>query len=693
MTANNSASLDPITLEIIANGLRSIADECFVALMRSSYSTNIKERKDHSIALVDSSGRLVVQAASTLPIHIASMAGLMECMLDKFDGNIHEGDIFVANDPHTAGGTHLPDINYAMPIFIDGELVAFICNIAHHADIGGMVPGSMAGGMSEIYQEGLRVPVIKLFRAGELQTDIMELLLLNVRVPDERRGDHNAQIASCKLGARRFAEVVQTHGARPVLAAFDEIIDRTASRMRSALAEVPDGTYQFTDTMDGDGIGSVDIPIQLSMTVDGDRIHCDFAGTSAQVAGNINTTMNAVQASVCYALIAALDSEVPSNQGVLDVVDISAEPGTLINCVFPAPVAARAHTCQRIVDIVLGALSQALPEKVIAAANGANTTAVFSGVDPRTDEPYLYLETLGGGMGARASKDGKDAVQVHITNTSNLPVESIEQEYPLRVEEYSLVQDSGGAGTWRGGMGMRRVVRPVGHDCVFNGAGERFRNPPWGLFGGKAGSSGQFLLSDAQGTRRLDDKPGEIAINPDCQVIVETPGAGGYGDPLLRDATLLARDRDSGKFSAQFMAKHYSTSNGGEPEPEPEPVAGTPEDSAAVKTALHYFALSNRADLDAIEKMFSESSTYSSAATGVYLGATDIMQMQRDFFARHDTLHWAVNSCEEIRPGVVKFDFTLTGLAADGTGIHRDGIEYVIVQAGQVQHVEVRGKA
>ena len=557
MTAASSSKLDPITLEIISNGLRSIADECFVALMRSSYSTNIKERKDHSIALVDRTGRLVVQAALTLPIHIASMGGLMQCILEKFDGDIEEGDIFVANDPHTAGGTHLPDINYAMPIFIEGELVAFVCNIAHHADIGGMVPGSMAGGMSEIYQEGLRIPVIKLFRKGVLQTDIMELLLLNVRVPDERRGDHNAQIASCKLGARRFVEVVQTHGLDNVLASFDEIISRTASRMRAVFAEIPDGVYEFSDFMDGDGIGRVDIPIKLAMTVDGDRIHCDFTGTSEQVAGNINTTMNAVQASVSYALIAALDSEVPSNQGVLDVVDIVAEPGTVINCVFPAPVAARAHTCQRVVDIVLGALSKALPEKVIAAANGANTTAVFSGVDPRSGKPYLYLETLGGGMGARASKDGKDGVQVHITNTSNLPVESIEQEYPLRVEEYCFVEDSGGAGTFRGGMGLRRVLKPVDHDCVFNGAGERFRNQPWGLFGGQPGASGRFLLQDADGERRLDDKPGEIAATPDTRIIVETPGAGGYGPPAKREQSLVDRDRDSGKFSPEYIRKHY----------------------------------------------------------------------------------------------------------------------------------------
>lgn len=554
--------LDPIRLEIIANGLRSIADECFVALMRSAYSTNIKERKDHSIAIVDKAGRLVVQAALTLPIHIASMGGLMKCVLEKFGDDIEEGDIFVANDPHTAGGTHLPDINYAMPIFIEGELVGFVCNIAHHADIGGMVPGSMAGGMSEIYQEGLRLPVVKLFRRGELQTDIMGIMLLNVRVPDERRGDHNAQIASCRLGARRFAEVVGTYGLADVLEAFDEIIARTNARMRDTIAQIPDGNYEFKDYMDGDGIDTHDIPICLTLTVEGERIHLDFAGTSRQVRGNINTTMNAVQASVNYALIAALDSDMPSNQGVLDAVEINCEPGTLLNCVFPAPVAARAHTCQRVIDVVLGALSQAIPDKVIAAANGANTTAVFSGVDPRNGKPYLYFETIGGGMGARATKDGKDGVQVGITNTSNLPVESIEQEYPLRVEEYGFVEESGGAGKFRGGMGLRRVLTPVGHDCVFNGAGERFRYRPWGLFGGEPGKSGQFHLHDVNGQRRLDDKPNEVVCPEGTKITVETPGAGGYGPAAERAADLVDLDARSGKYSATFLEKTYQATSG-----------------------------------------------------------------------------------------------------------------------------------
>ncbi len=551
--------LDPIKLEILWNGLLSITDETFVVLTRSAYSTNIKERRDHSTAIMDRNGQLVVQASQALPIHIASMSGLMACLLEKFGEDIQDGDIFVANDPHTAGGTHLPDVNMACPVFSDGELIGFMCNIAHHADIGGMAPGSMAGGMSEIYQEGLRIPVIRLFRRGELQRDIMDLLLLNVRIPEERRGDYFAQIAACRLGSQRLLEIFTEYGGDFVLAAFGQIIDRTEKRLRRALSEVPDGVFEFEDVMDSDGIDAFDIPIHLKLAIDGDRVHFDFSGTSKQVPGNINVTMNATQASACYALKALLDPDVPNNEGILNVVEITAPEGTLLNASFPSPVAARAHTCQRIVDVVLGALARALPDRVVAAANGANTTAVFAGTDPRTGNGYLYLETLGGGLGGRPTHDGKDGVQAHITNTSNLPVEAIEMEYPLLVEEYNLVEDSGGAGEFRGGMGLRRVVRPVDHNCSFNGVGERFRHQPWGVHGGLPGRTGRFLLREDDGeTTRLDDKPGGVKVKQGQAIIVETPGAGGYGSPRQRSPDRIEADRESEKFSEQYIEQHYT---------------------------------------------------------------------------------------------------------------------------------------
>lgn len=551
-------AVDPITIEIVGNGLRSIADETFVALMKSAYSTNIKERKDHSTAICDATGRLIAQAEASLPVHIASLTGMMRHLLAEHGGNIEEGDIFIANDPHAAGGTHLPDINMAIPVFKDRKLVAFMCNIAHHADVGGMVPGSMAGGMSEIYQEGLRLPAIKLFSRGKLREDLLNLILLNVRVPHERRGDYFAQVASCRLGERRLQELFDTYGSAAMLMIFDEIVSRTRSRMRASIKRIPDGTYSFEDVMDDDGLGTTDIPVKVRIDVNGGRIKVDFSGTSPQVKGNINTTLNATQAAVCYTLKSLLDPDIPNNQGMLDTVEIVAETGTLVSSTFPAPVAARANTCQRIVDVVIGALAPALPSEVVGAANGANTTAVFSGIDPRNGHAYVYLETLGGGFGGRSSKDGTDGVQVHITNTSNLPVEAIEMEYPLLVENYSLVEDSGGPGKFRGGMGLRRRIRPVDHDCSFNGALERATNRPWGVFGGGSGAVGRFLLIGDQGERLLSTKPSGVTVRANESLVVESPGAGGYGQPSERAPELVALDRVSGKFSAAYIEQNYA---------------------------------------------------------------------------------------------------------------------------------------
>jgi N-methylhydantoinase B len=554
-------SIDPITLEILSNGLKSIADETYIALMKSAYSTNIKERHDHSTAIIDPRGRLVVQAENSLAIHLGSMMGLMTALLSKVSrSDVREGDIFIANDPFAAGGTHLPDVNMAMPVFADGELVCFMCNIAHHADIGGITPGSMAGG-TEIYQEGLRIPVVRLFREGQLAEDVLDLLLLNARVPEERRGDYFAQVAACRLGVRRVNEMIEARGAAMLATAFDEIIRRTSDRLRDALTRIAPGEYTFEDVMDDDGVGTTDIPIKLRIVVpphgSNTKVLFDFTGSGPQVKGNINSTISATQAGVLYSLKALLDPDVPNNQGLIDLVDIDAPLGTLINARFPAAVAARANTAQRIVDVVIGALAPAIPEAAVGAANGANTTAVFFGHDPRSGRDYVYLETLGGGFGGRFTKDGKDGVQVHITNTSNLPIESIEMEYPLLVESYGFVADSGGPGKHRGGLGLRRVVRPVGHTMTFSGQGERFINRPWGLFGGGEGGTGRFVKRSGTDSVALPTKPANLEVTPSEAIVVETPGAGGYGAPGERDRAALAQDFRSGKFSRDYLIRHY----------------------------------------------------------------------------------------------------------------------------------------
>ena len=553
-------ALDPITLEIIWNSFRSVTDECFLTLQRSAFSTNIKERHDHSVAVLDSRGRLIVQAENALPIHLASIGGLVEILLGKYSGDIAPGDIFIGNDPHVAGGTHLPDINLAAPVF-DGEtLIAFICNIAHHADVGGAVRGSMSGGLTEIYQEGLRIPVIRLYRKGELARDTLDLLLLNMRLPAERRGDLNAQIASCRLGIQRIEHLTVRFGIHLLLDAFEQIVERSRTRIRNAIGALPDGEWSYADMMDDDGVAAQNVLIKLTIRKTGQGLVFDFTGSDPQVPGNINLTANAVRSSVCYALKALLDPDMPNNEGVLQAFEIVAPVASIVNCRAPGSVALRANTCQRVVDIVLGAMSAVLPERIIASANGANTSMVFAGEDPATGSPYVYLETLGGGMGGRNDRDGKDGVQVHITNTSNLPVEAIEMEYPLRVEEYSLVVDSGGAGRWRGGLGLRRVIRPVGHVCEFSGAGERFRRGPPGIFGGEAGKAGAFMLLRADGS--MENLPGKLTsliLHPGDAVAVETPGAGGYGSPKERSREKLAEDLCSGKFTRRCIENHYGS--------------------------------------------------------------------------------------------------------------------------------------
>ena len=313
---SEQVTLDPIKLEISWNALKSVADECFITIMRSAFSTNIKERHDHSTAIADPTGRLIVQAEHALPVHLASMSGLMTHILYIYGDDIAPGDVFIGNDPHVAGGTHLPDINLAMPVFAEGKLQGFVANIVHHADVGGAAVGSMSGGLDEIYKEGLRIPIVRLYRKGEVQDDIQRLLLLNMRLPEECKGDLNAQIAAAKLGERRLLELLERDGADYMQAVFSEIVTRTHRRMKLAIGKIPDGSYSFSDLMDGDGVATEDIKIALEIRKSGEDIRFDFTGTDAQVAGNFNLTLNATQSAVFYALKALLDPEVPNNHGI-----------------------------------------------------------------------------------------------------------------------------------------------------------------------------------------------------------------------------------------------------------------------------------------------------------------------------------------------------------------------------------------
>ncbi|MGY2803804.1 hydantoinase B/oxoprolinase family protein [Bradyrhizobium sp. USDA 4506] len=547
-------SLNPIEIEMMRSALSSICDEMYVAIMRSAYSTNIKERRDHSTAIFDTKGRTIAQGES-LPLLLASMHGLVEVVLGKYGVDaIRPGDMFLSNDPYVGRGSHLPDIAAVMPIFSSGRLVAFVADIAHHADVGGMVPGSMAGGMTEIYQEGLRIPPLRVMRDYKIDQNVMDLVLLNVRVPHERRGDYNAQFAANLLGARRMEEFFRRWTIEQFEEGAEAILSAVARRIRSGISELPDGKYTLEDYLDDDGAGTTDIPIKVAVEIKGDEISFDFEGSSPQVAGNINVTTSGLEASVLYALKVLVDPDGPTNSGMMEPVAITAPEGSIVNAKFPAATAARAQTCQRIIDVVLGALAQAAPQLVVAASNGSNTSCSFSGTAPDGTH-YVYMETIGGGAGARAYKDGTDGVQVHVTNTSNLPIEALEREYPLLIERYEFIEGSGGAGKWRGGLGLRRVYRPIGHTCHFSGQGERFIFRPWGLFGGKPGRSGRFTFVNGEGkTMPVSAKLTGLQIPEGAHLQVETPGAGGYGDPAERNPTFAEQDIRFGKISPEASA-------------------------------------------------------------------------------------------------------------------------------------------
>jgi N-methylhydantoinase B len=549
--------MDRIALEVIGSTLLSIAEEMGQALIKSSYSSNIKERQDCSTAIFNVRGEVIAQAEH-IPMHLGSLIMIVREILTRYPVSaLRDGDTFIGNDPYTGGSTHLPDITVASPLFCDGDLVGFVANIAHHADGSG-------GPTRTIYDEGLRIPPIRIVEAGALRADLMELLLLNFRLPRERRGDFRAQFAANRIGAQRVGELLARYGRQTCEAAMEELLAYGERKIRAALRNIPGGVYAFEDWMDDDGAGGPPVPIKVAIMVADDQIALDWTGTGPQVRGDINVVYLALLATVYYALKALLDPTIPANGGFYRAIRVEAPRGSIVNATPPAPVAWRTQTCQRIADVVFGALAPALPDRVIGATNGANSAWVFSGLHPHTGQYYVYLETLAGGSGARASKDGLDAVQVHITNTSNLPVECLEMEYPLLVEEYAVVPDSGGPGRHRGGLGLRRTIRVRGGEATFLGTLDRARFAPWGIFGGREGGTASLVLN--QGTpaaRLLPPKLAGMRLVDGDSVTIVTPGAGGYGRPSERDGTRVTRDLAEGRISTAIAREVYGGHEGG----------------------------------------------------------------------------------------------------------------------------------
>jgi N-methylhydantoinase B len=527
-SVSHAIQVDPITVEVIGSALSSIVEEMGEALVRASYSTNIKERRDCSTALFDVNGQTLCQAEH-IPMHLGSFLGTLPHILERHPvETLRPGDVFIGNDAYEGGGTHLPDIVLAEPIFYEGDLVAWAVNTAHHADFADR-------GHAHIYQEGLRIPPIRLYREGVLQEDVQALILLNCQVPRERLSDLRAQMAANRLGVMRMTALCRRYGRDVVLAAGEELLNYAERKMRAGIAALPDGVYRFADTYDSPELGrALDVAVEITIAGSEMRLHFD---SPPQVRAGINMIYTALLSSVYYAVKAVVDPTVLPNSGLARPITVTAPLGTVMNAAHPAAVNGRTSTCQRAADLVIGALAQAAPERCIAAGNGSCTTASFSGADPRDGRLWVYLETIGGGSGARAGKDGLDGVHVHMTNTSNLPVEALEVEYPLTVLRYELVDGSGGAGRFRGGMGLRRVYRAEA-ECQLRLDGSRLVTPPWGLAGGHPGGCGDFRFGN--GVEPFVGGSGRLRAGETVEII--TPGAGGYGPPSERDPALVARD-------------------------------------------------------------------------------------------------------------------------------------------------------
>ena len=518
---------DPIKLELYKNMLTSVAEEMGVTLRRTAFSPNIKERLDFSCAVFDNTGKMVAQAAH-IPVHLGSMP--LSVLAAIAHTEMAPGDMIALNDPYR-GGTHLPDITLVAPVFADekgskSQPIFFVANRAHHADVGGMSPGSMPIATSVI-QEGIRIPPVKLIRGGELNTDLWELILANVRTPEERRGDIEAQLAANRVGERRLQEMVTKYGTAEITAYMEELRAYASRMVRARLREIPDGRYVYADVLDNDGIIDEPIEIRVAIEIEDDTAVVDFTGTAPQARGSVNAIYAITLSAVFYTFRCIAGANVPANAGCLEPIQVIAPEGSVVNAKFPAAVAGgNVETSQRIVDVLLGALAQACPDQIPAASSGTMNNLTIGGYDVSRGKEFTYYETIAGGMGARPNRDGIDAIHTHMTNTMNTPIEAIETNYPMQVVQYGIRRGTGGAGKFRGGAGVVRALRIL-TEAEVTILSERRTRGPYGLQGGKPGQPGRNVLISNGEERPLSGKV-SISTREGDTIRIETPGGGGF---------------------------------------------------------------------------------------------------------------------------------------------------------------------
>lgn len=553
-TLTRTEVVDPITTEVIRNKLEGIANEMELTLLRSSFSPIVKEGLDTSASLFTVSGETLAQACA-IPVHLATLIPALKTMVEKYPiATMRDGDAFILNDPY-CGGTHLPDIAIMTPVFHEGRVIALTATMTHHGDVGGYSPGSLPPSATEIYQEGLRIPALRFREAGEYNETLVSILRQNSRLPDTLMGDLNAQLAACTVGGRRLQELARHYGADFLMAIFDELLDRSEIMTRAALRQIPEGTYRYVDHLDNDGIDlGKPVRIEVAVTVRDGTIEFDLAGTDPQLKGPLNCVPSGSQAAAYFAVRVLTDATIPTNGGCFRPVTLKLPKGSLVNPEEPAPVNARTSTIKRIATCMVSALAEVLPDRVSAPAAGTLLVVAFAG-RRASGERFIVGELIAGGSGAGRDRDGVDVVDTDASNCMNLPAEALEMDAPLRLNRVALRPDSGGAGEYRGGLGVIREYEVLADDVSFTHRGERHFSAAPGLCGGLPGASAHSVIVRTDGRTEVIPSKALTVLNKGDRVIVETPGGGGYGDPRAR--RLVQDDVANGKVSAKAAAELY----------------------------------------------------------------------------------------------------------------------------------------
>jgi N-methylhydantoinase B len=549
--------IDPITLEVFRNRLDAIAQEMQNTLLKSAYSIMLKEGGDCSCAIFSADAETIAPAVSN-PIHLAAFLPAARHVLARFPlADMRDGDVFVLNDPYH-GGTHIPDIIVMVPIFFAGRVVAIGCSLGHHQDVGGMAPGSMPANATELLQEGFVIPPTRLYAAGEINETFIDILRRNVRTPEQSYGDLMAQVAAGRTAALRITALIERHGLDLFEAVVPALLDHAERLTRAELAKIPEGTYTFTDYVDSDGI-DLDrlVPVTVAVTIRNASVHVDFTGTSPQVKGPANCPPGAVLAPVYYAVHALTGASIPGNSGAFRPISVSVPEGSILDPRPPAPVGIRYHTLKRVVDALMGALAPVLPERVPAAPHGSDLCMSWGGIYAATGRNFVYMECTTGGTGATSHCDGVDHMACDIGNASNVPAEAAEIDFPVRIWANRMRTDSGGAGRWRGGLGVERIIELRRGEVIVSHRSDRHMTPPWGLNGGRPGARWTTLVRRAGGGSEVIPGRMIFRLAAGDRVVGLTGGGGGFGDPQRRPAALVADDVRDGKVSTAAAAAVY----------------------------------------------------------------------------------------------------------------------------------------